>query len=261
MTSGLIFDIKRFAVHDGPGIRTTLFFKGCPLSCWWCHNPESRSDEPRVSIRHLLLEGRSYEREEITGKRMTIDDLLNAVERDRVFYETSGGGVTLSGGEPLHQPAFCEALLRSLKERHIHVTLDTCGYVSPIVLTRVIPFTDLFLYDIKLMDDQAHRKFTGVSNAIIHDNLRLLVQAGCQVVIRLPLIPDITDTTGNVEGVIALIQGMNLTVHLLPYHNSAKGKYLRFHIEERMKSDPPSDPTRLDMIKRMFERAGIPVTP
>ena len=171
VTRGVIFDIKRFAVHDGPGIRTTIFLKGCPLSCWWCHNPESRSDEPQQSVRHLTLEGGIFDKEEITGYEVGVDEIIQQVERDRIFYEESGGGVTLSGGEPLNQPQFCRELLRSLKTSGFHTALDTTGYAPEEDILSVMPFTDLFLYDLKLMDETEHLKYTGVSNKGILENL------------------------------------------------------------------------------------------
>jgi len=209
---GLIFDIKRFAVHDGPGIRTTIFFKGCPLSCRWCHNPESRSDTLQCSTKHLKLNGEAFEQEEITGKETAVQELLDEIERDRIYYEESGGGVTLSGGEPLFQPDFCVALLRDLKKAGLHTALDTTGYAEQEVIRKIMPYTDLFLYDLKLMDDEEHQKYTGVSNNVILENLEYLVEEGKDVIIRFPIIPGITDKPSNINTIIDFLS--NLQQHL-----------------------------------------------
>lgn len=261
MTDGLIFDIKRFAVRDGPGIRTTVFFKGCPLSCWWCHNPESRSSEPQRSVKHLSLEGNLFKKDEITGYRTGIDVLLREVEKDRIFYEESGGGVTLSGGEPLYQPDFCEALLKNLKMHGLHTALDTTGHAIREVIDRMIPHTDLFLYDLKLMDDTEHRTYTGVSNEMILGNLRWLTDAGCEVIIRFPVIPEITDTDRNVDLMIGFLNSLKypVEIHLLPYHIIARKKYQRFRMEDRMKSFKDATTERLSELKVLFTRAGFSV--
>jgi len=285
---GLIFDIKRFAVHDGPGIRTTIFFKGCPLSCWWCHNPESRSDKPQRSVKHLSLDGHLFEEEEIAGYNMRVNEVLREVEKDRIFYEESGGGVTLSGGEPLHQPDFCEELLKSLKTNGFHTAIDTSGYAPAEVIGRMIPFTDLFLYDLKLMDDPGHQKYTGVSNEIILDNLRLLVNTGREVIIRFPVIPAITDNPSNIQSIIeflgsmqecrnAEMQNLNSPAHqltmatslrsspqaspieidLLPFHAISKNKYRRFGMEDKLDSEKKVSTERLMELKALFENAGF----
>lgn len=273
VTDGLIFDIKRFAVHDGPGIRTTVFFKGCPLSCWWCHNPESRSDEAQKTVKHLSLDGKLFEREEITGVRKNVDEIVAEVEQDRIFYEESGGGITLSGGEPVFQPDFCESLLKTMKDKGLHTALDTSGYVPAEVMNRMIPYTDLFLYDLKLMDDTEHFQYTGVSNKIIMDNLRLLMEAGSAVIIRFPVIPGITDNRENVcrlitflrdvsRGTVNNSQPHHLTtslpeVHLLPYHAIARNKYRRFQMEDKMGTFAALPGERLAEVKELFRREGF----
>ncbi len=275
MTKGYIFDIKRFAVHDGPGIRTTIFFKGCPLSCWWCHNPESRDSAPQKTFKHLSIEGKVFERQEITGYEIDVDDLIRQVVRDRIFYEESGGGVTLSGGEPLFQSEFCVELLKSLKEARLHTAVDTTGYAPKDVILQVIPYTDLFLFDLKLMDDEKHLKYTGVSNKGILDNLKLIVEARKQVIIRFPVIPGITDTSENVESMLDFLPPFHhlappssaslrfaispFEIHLLPYHNSAKNKYQRFLIENKMETGSSLQHKDLHLIKSGFENAGFHV--
>ncbi|MFH1159579.1 MAG: glycyl-radical enzyme activating protein [bacterium] len=284
MTKGLVFDIKRFAVHDGPGIRTTIFFKGCSLSCIWCHNPESRSPEPQISVKHIVLDGKKIDKQEVAGQEMTVEELLVEVARDRIFFEESSGGVTLSGGEPLYQPEFCEALLNSLKEHGFHTALDTSGYASQEKIRRILPYTDLFLYDLKLMDDAEHMKYTGVSNKVILENLKILMEEGKQVIIRFPVIPGITDIQDNIEKMITFLwrlqsgqadkrTGLQLTsaplhhcttapfeVHLLPYHDIAKNKYKRFQMEEKMPADTRMSHERLSHMKRSFEQSGFRVT-
>ncbi len=278
MTKGVIFDIKRFAVHDGPGIRTTIFFKGCPLTCWWCHNPESRDGAPQQTVRHRSLDGKLFEKQEITGYETDIHELVRQAERDRIFYEESGGGVTLSGGEPLYQPEFCTALLQSLKEKGFHTALDTTGYASEEDIRRVMPYTDLFLYDLKIMNEEEHLKYTGVSNKGILKNLKLLLKAGKQVIIRFPVIPGITDNPYNIQSIIEFLGSMQecrnvamqkfnspvhqftsspQCVHLLPYHAIAKNKYRRFNLEDKMTGTKPSRQQNLSSLKAFFEASGF----
>ncbi len=277
MTNGLIFDIKRFAVHDGPGIRTTVFFKGCPLSCMWCHNPESRSPEPQTSVKHIGIDGITFEQDEITGKEASVEEIVKAVERDRIFYEESGGGVTLSGGEPLFQIDFCVELLQALKKEEFHTALDTTGHASPEEIQRIIPFTDLFLYDLKLMDDEEHQIYTGVSNKMILENLKFLMKEGKYVIIRIPVVPGITDTDSNIHAIIDFLKSLprpstprndntheftsspthQLEIDLLPYHSIAKNKYRRFHMSDAMEPGLKVNNERLDQIKRVITEAGF----
>ena len=273
MIKGLVFDIQRFSVGDGPGIRTTVFFQGCPLSCWWCHNPESRATEPRRSVRQYSLDGKSFVREEVTGAELTVDEVLQEVVRDRIFYEESVGGITLSGGEPLYQPDFCEALLEALKKNGFHTTLDTSGYAPAEVIARMIPFTDLFLFDLKLMDDEAHQKYSGVSNRAILENLRWLLVSDKPVIVRFPVIPGITDTIKNIDMMMTFMaesqsarQADKLTgrqpgreVHLLPYHAMAKYKYHRFKAEDRMPEGLEVTREHLEKIGQIFEQSGFRV--
>lgn len=266
MNKGIVFDIKRFAVHDGPGIRTTIFLKGCPLSCWWCHNPESRDEMPQLTTRHLSLNGKLFDRQETTGYSTDIDTLVAEVDRDRVFFEESGGGVTLSGGEPLYQPGFCTALLQALKEHGIHTALDTTGHAPEEVLDKVMPFTDLFLYDLKLMNEEEHLKYTGVSNKDILENLKRLFQKKKEVIIRIPVIPGITDTNKNISEILTFLTGPFVrlsacppVIHLLPYHAIAKNKYRRFNLEYKMGDTPSSRLPSPEVLKQTFEAAGFTV--
>ncbi len=296
MLSGTVFDVKKFSIHDGPGIRTTVFFKGCPLHCWWCHNPESQSPEPEIAFRagrcigcgacleacpqgairrgrpcacpeatasrsttfrglqrvaptNGILKGETIstdrtaciacgacaeacyaEARQVVGQAMTVAQVMAEIERDAPFYEQSGGGVTFSGGEPLSQPEILRALLEACWEKGFHTALDTCGYAPWEVLDRLRRRVDLFLYDLKLMDDAQHQKFTGVSNELILANLQALVQRGHEVVLRLPVIPGVNDGAEQIRQVGAFAADLDRLrrVDLLPYHPTAAAKYQRF---------------------------------
>jgi pyruvate formate lyase activating enzyme len=271
---GLIFDIRRFSIHDGPGIRTTVFFKGCPLSCWWCHNPESQSpglelwlrsercircgecakacpegaisrqedayitDQAVCTLCGTCLEACAAEARQIVGQQMSIAQVTAEVERDIPFFDESGGGVTISGGEPLQQRKFLVSLLRAFKKKDIHTTLDTCGYASWKALQEVQPYVNLFLYDLKLIDDTRHRQFTGVSNRLILQNLQRLVEAGQAVIVRVPIIPGVTDGEDDLHQLGAFMASLSEPprAELLPYHRAATGKYERlerdYHLRE-----------------------------
>ncbi|NNG27266.1 MAG: glycyl-radical enzyme activating protein [Ignavibacteriaceae bacterium] len=237
-TSGVIFDIKRFAIHDGPGIRTTVFFKGCPLRCLWCHNPESHKILPekfegcnfRGNINHSL----SSQNDEV-GREVTILEVMKEIEKDSVFYEQSGGGVTFSGGEPTIQPDFLFSLLKECNEMGLHTTVDTCGYVPTRVFEKIIDYTDLFLYDLKLINDELHHKYTGVSNKVIHTNLKWLDNNDQNICIRIPVVPGITDAQENISETINFLTKLdNISeISLLPYHRAGEGKYSRFKKENK----------------------------
>jgi pyruvate formate lyase activating enzyme len=259
MNNGLIFDIKRFAVHDGPGIRTTVFFKGCPLHCIWCHNPEGISSEPQLVSRSVLLDGRSFELEEKIGLTFTVDQLFSEIDRDRVFYEESGGGVTFSGGEPLQQSEFLLRILKKCKENGIHTVLDTCGYSTQQEITRIIPFVDLFLYDLKLIDETQHIKYTGVSNRVILENLNILREKGKAVIIRFPVIPGLTDSPKNVEALAELLEaaGYCWKLHLLPFHSIAENKYKKLGLEYKFKKNETDLNSRIMELSAFFRGKGM----
>ncbi|MGA6927625.1 MAG: glycyl-radical enzyme activating protein [Desulfosarcina sp.] len=263
---GLIFDIKKYAIHDGPGIRTTVFFKGCPLSCRWCHNPEGLSARPRViysrqrcigcgdcldacpdqaieatdqgmvadphRCRHCgtCVDVCPANARERVGRTVNVAELMEVIEKDVAFYDQSGGGVTFSGGEPLQQRRFLVALLDACGDREIHRAVDTTGYTDPHTLTTVARRTDLFLYDLKMMDAERHKALTGVSNGRILDNLRLLVESGARIVIRIPLIPGVNDDPHNISQTGAFLADLSgvEAVQLLPYHDFQKNKYKKF---------------------------------
>lgn len=211
---GMIFNIQKFSLHDGPGIRTVVFFKGCPLRCAWCANPESQLREPQ------LLSG------EVKGKLMSLSEVLEICMQDRDFYEESGGGVTLSGGEPLVQPEFAAALLGGLKAQGIHTAMETTGYAVPEVFDRVAAKADLLLFDVKHWDVDKHKQGTGVSNERIFANLRGAISAGKNVLPRIPVIPGFNNSLDDAAHFAALFQEMGAKeVQLLPFHQFGESKY------------------------------------
>lgn len=296
--TGLIFDIQRFSIHDGPGIRTTVFLKGCPLHCSWCHNPESQAPTPQLLLysercigcaacleacRHGVIvsgpggivtdlahcaacgdcvEACYAEARVLAGRTMTVAQVMAEVERDAAFYEQSSGGVTFSGGEPLAQPGFLLALLRAAHRRGLHTALDTCGYAPWPVLDRVRPYVDLFLYDLKLMDDARHRAVTGVSNEVILGNVRALAAAGHRLRLRVPLIPGVNDDEANVRTLAAFaaalpgmeggLEGGLQGIDLLAYHPTARDKYRRLNRDYPLPDlDPPSDDALAAVAQRL----------
>jgi len=298
MKSGTIFDIKRYAVHDGPGIRTTVFFKGCPLRCPWCHNPESQSSSPTVLYRHNLCVacGRCVEAcpkgalrltesgvvrdfalcsgcgtctevcpsgaMERVGRWISCEELIAEIERDVPFFDESGGGVTFSGGEPLAQPEFLTEMLDLCAEREIHRTVDTCGFADPKILATIAGKTDLFLFDIKIIDPELHRKITGQDNGRIMENLRWLCEKEYQVEVRIPVIPAMTDGRDNIEAAAAFLCSLvnPPTVRLLPFHRTALEKYKRFGMEVPSGYDG-KQLSEIDMqgVARLLEIRGLSV--
>lgn len=217
MCTGITFDIKEFAIQDGPGIRTTVFLKGCPLRCPWCHNPEGLSPEPEI------LHGAAGER--TVGKRWEAEELAAYLNRQVPILARNGGGITFSGGEPLLQAEFLLAVRACLAP--VHVLLDTSGYAAADVFGRVLAAVDHVYFDLKLMDPVAHRRVIGVDNAPILANLALLADSGTPYTIRIPLVPGITDTEANLAQIAAHVAELPQLppVHLLPYNRAAGGKY------------------------------------
>jgi len=245
VNEGIIFDIKRYAIHDGPGIRTTVFFKGCPLSCWWCHNPESRS----LSVERFEL---SNNKTETVGRKITSSELLEIIKKDLIFFEESGGGVTFGGGEPLMQPEFLLTILKRCKEEGLHTTIDTTGYASRDILQKTAPFIDLYLYDIKLLNDREHLKYTGVSNKLILDNLRFLLDLKKNVILRMPIIPGVTDSENNLKLFKTFLNTImpRPPVEFLNFNILAPAKYQRFNLPYRLaQTEPLSD----EAFKRLTE--------
>ena len=259
MKTALISDIKRFAVHDGPGIRTTVFFKGCPLKCIWCHNPESIDFKPQVAYYQNKCVGCGECKKDgftvadclggarvLYGKEITVDALLPLLLEDKDFYETSGGGVTLSGGECLCQGAFCADLLKALKKEGIHTAVDTCGFVSKQALDQVIPYTDIFLYDIKAIDEDVHRKCTGQSNKLILENIQYIDSCGKAIEVRIPYVPEYTsDQVKKIAAFLKTLKNIK-AVKVLPYHNYAGSKYTALSIKNTL---PQILPTEEDIKK------------
>ena len=249
-----IFEIKRFAVHDGDGIRTTVFFKGCPLRCVWCHNPEGLTSVPQIArYTHKCIGCGECKKDGFTpedclgeatvlyGKEVMVEELLPILLEDKDFYKTSGGGVTLSGGECLVQADFCAELLKRLKENEIHTAVDTCGFVPRTALDKVIPYTDVFLYDIKAYDEDVHIKCTGVSNKQILENLKYLNMLGKKIEIRIPYVPDFND--GQIEKIARFLAPLqNITkIRILPYHNYAGSKYKALNTVNTLPERLPTD--------------------
>ncbi len=249
-----VFEVKRFAVHDGDGIRTTVFFKGCPLRCVWCHNPEGLTAAPQTAhYAHKCIgcgECQKYgftpedclgEATVLYGKEMTVDELLPLLLEDRDFYETTGGGVTLSGGECLMQADFCSELLKRLKEHGIHTAVDTCGFAARKALDKVIPYTDVFLYDVKAYDEDVHIKCTGVSNKRILENLKYLNSTGKDIEIRIPYIPDYND--GQIEKIAEFLAPLKsiTKIRVLPYHDCAGSKYRALNLKNTLPKRLPTD--------------------
>jgi pyruvate formate lyase activating enzyme len=262
--NGIIFDIKRFALHDGPGIRTTVFFKGCPLNCWWCHNPESiRTLPEKIKVNPIGTFQQSCKQDkEIIGKKYTVSELMTEIVKDKIFYDESGGGVTFSGGEPLLQVNFLTEVLKSCKESGINTAIDTSGFVSANYFNKVYEFTDLFLFDLKLADDVLHKKFTGVSNSIILDNLKMLTEQGNKLIIRIPLIPGVTDTEKNLSDISSFLMKLKNIheINLLPYNEIAESKYKRFNKPARLRNLKTQDEESLNRMIFYFSNLNTEVS-
>ncbi len=259
--SGTIFKIKRYALHDGPGIRTTIFLKGCPLSCWWCHNPEgiSLNSQAQAPCHLSQANDKTHDGEpETIGNRHSVTNIMAEIEKDTLFYDESGGGATFSGGEPLAQPRFLTTLLTECRKREIHTAVDTSGFASQKVLTELLPLMDLLLFDLKLMDNKEHLLYTGVSNGKIMENLKLAAWSDTPVRLRLPLIPSITDTAKNIEAVMAFIKtlGPIAGLDLLPFHALHNNKYQRLGLENKLAGTAPMSQEKATLIQEQFTLAG-----
>jgi pyruvate formate lyase activating enzyme len=292
--TGLIYDIKHFAVHDGPGVRTTIFLKGCPLGCLWCHSPESQEAKPQIAfnpnrcigcdscvescqegalpapgnidVGKCTLCGSCVEEcysnaLEMVGKYVNIGYVLDAVTRDRAVIKRSGGGVTISGGEPLSQPDFTLRLLTSLKEEGYHTALDTCGQAPVAVVDSMLPYVDLLLYDVKHMNPEKHRELTGVSNDAILSNLRHVARRRKPIHIRMPLIPGVNDSEENLADTCMFIKGLERvdTIELLPYHRLGVSKYRAINKEFTLRQLLPHEPEKLIKIRDFFAEKGLNV--
>ena len=297
MIKGIVFDIQRYSIHDGPGIRTTVFLKGCPLNCQWCHNPESQSslrelmiwpnrcincgecaaacshgavlnDGDRFSTIRLRCTGCgscvevcAADAREMVGRETAVESVIAEVERDVAFYDESGGGVTFSGGEPLEQPVFLRSLLEACQEREIHTAVDTCGHVPWEILDTIRSHADLFLFDLKSMDAQAHRDHTGVPNALILENLQALSRAGHEIIVRVPVIPGINDDARNVHQIGVFVASLPHlhAIDLLPYHHAAVDKYKRVDRPYALPGLRPPLDSKLDQIAEILRGHGLQV--
>jgi pyruvate formate lyase activating enzyme len=295
--SGIVFDIQRFALHDGPGIRTTVFFKGCPLSCWWCHNPEGQATEPEIifwenrcigcesclkvcsnsaisrSADSLLTDkgkctlcGNCTEvcpsgAREIIGRKVSVSKVIEEIEKDIIFYDQSGGGVTFSGGEPLMQPDFLDELLVCCKEKEIHRTVDTCGFAETETLLKIARNVDLFLYDLKLMDDHKHKSFTGVSNELILRNLKELALHHKNIIIRMPIIPEINDDDKNTYETGEFVTSLKAVkqIDLLPYNELSIEKHKRLKRPYSLLESQSLSDERINEIAENLKRFGLKV--
>ncbi|MCL2417513.1 MAG: glycyl-radical enzyme activating protein [Bacteroidales bacterium] len=257
---GLIFDIKRFTIHDGPGIRTTVFFKGCPLTCVWCHNPESILPQPETINKQIEFDGKTIDRKEIIGRFYTKDELIQEILKDKLFYEESKGGVTFSGGEPLMQDAFLEETMLACRANGIHTTLDTSGYANETVFRKIASLADLILFDIKEIDETQHFHTTGVSNKIILHNLQWLATAGIQTILRVPAIPGYTFNEAYTKTLKKFLQSIKsdtvCEINILPYHAAATHKYMRCDYENKMNDTKTLDKKELVSMKTELEQAG-----
>jgi pyruvate formate lyase activating enzyme len=296
MDMGTIFDIKRYAINDGPGIRTAVFFKGCPLRCWWCHNPEGQSFQPQLMYRKNRCKSSGacieacpqqairwengpvidWERcdqcgkcaevcyagaLEMVGYAITPSDLMLEIQRDLPFYDQSGGGVTFTGGEPLAQAEFLRQVLLLCKKEHIHTAVDTSGYTSWEMIEQLLPLVDLFLYDLKLMNEVKHKKYTSASNRRILNNLRKLSAAGAHIIIRIPLIPGINDDDENLETSASFISGLPSLdgVEIMPYHDIAAAKFPALGMSYQLAGTQSPSIDKVSSVEELFVEHHLPV--
>ena len=296
--TGTIFNIQKFCINDGPGIRTTVFVKGCPLNCLWCHNPESKSARPELLFDpgkciacgqcaalceagcHQFDHGvHLYDRErcahcgkcaascytgalEAAGYEISVEDALAEVLKDVIFYQTSGGGLTISGGEPMAQFAFTHGLLSAAKAQGLHTCMETCGFAPRERYEAIAPLVDLFLFDYKLTDSRLHQRYTGVPNEPILENLRMLDQMGRETILRCPIIPTVNDTPDHLRGIAETANSLtNLReIHLEPYHPLGAGKAERLGKDYPLKDLTfPEQETVRQWIRTIEKDTQIPV--
>jgi pyruvate formate lyase activating enzyme len=295
MTKGTIFNNQRYSTEDGPGIRSTVFTKGCPLRCFWCSNPESQKSWPEIAHRDSLCNqcGRCIEvcdsqaisivgknvrinRKRCTrcgkcvevcipealrilGNEMSVDEVFQEIKKDIQYYRSSGGGVTIGGGEPLQQPEFVATLLKHCRDEGIPTCIDTSGYADTEALEEVLPHVSLILYDLKHMDPIVHQKFTGRSNEPIIRNLELITTREIPTIIRVPVIPGFNDSDENITAIARTVIGMNhlIEVNILPYHKYGLSKYKQLDRRYKLsKLEPPTD-MKLKRLQEIFESFGL----
>lgn len=258
---GIVYDIKHYAIHDGPGIRQTIFFKGCSLACWWCHNPEAIDEKPFSFLKIIKNGNKCQEKKETVGEYFTVEELMEEILKDQLFYEESGGGVTISGGEPFIQYNFLLELLIACKKNNIHTCVDTSGHASKEHMLAVAGFTDMFLYDLKHIDSETHKKYTGIGNELILENLKMLDEMGKKIWVRYPMIPEKNDKEEDVLRMLAFLSKLKhkYPVSILPFHKIGKNKYQQFGIEYKMEGIEEPDREHVEEVKSLFERSGFEV--
>jgi len=296
MTTGTVFNIQRYSIHDGSGIRTTVFLKGCPLNCWWCQNPESQlngeemvfwedrcigcgacslncpssaiqmknkkpvTDKNKCNLCGECSRTCPAQAREMIGKKLTTEEVIKDAEKDLVFYEESGGGVTFSGGEPLGQSEFLESLLICCQKERIHTAVDTSGYISWEILSKISSKVDLFLYDLKIMDSERHKKYTGVSNEIILENLKKLSSVHHNIFVRFPVIPGINDDYQNIKETGEFLSSLKIAqVNLLPYHYIGIDKYRRLGRTYKLAATQPPSEEKLSEISAILRKFNLNV--
>ncbi len=241
---GRIFDIQRYSIHDGGGIRTIVFLKGCPLRCKWCCNPEGQ----HYNVEKMTLGGK----EKIVGQDVTVGEIIDIVERDRIYYRRSGGGLTLSGGESLTQPDFAVALLKTAKERGINTAMESTGFADFSVISRYLPYLDLYLMDIKHMNSAKHKEFTSQPNELILENAKKITDAGARLIVRTPVIPTFNATKeeiGEIAKFASSLKGVT-QMHILPYHRIGTDKYKGLNRDYSLTGiEPPSKELMNELLK------------
>jgi pyruvate formate lyase activating enzyme len=287
LKSGIIFNIQRFSIHDGPGIRTTVFLKGCPLRCWWCHNPEGQATARELVLREErcigcgrcqractsgagadecilcgdCVQACPAEAREIAGRVMTVEQVMAEVAKDIVFYDQSGGGVTFSGGEPLAQPDFLYPLLQKCREMEIHTSVDTSGFAPAETLDKIGTSVDLFLYDLKLMDDEKHRRYTGVSNGLIIKNLEELSRRRHNIIVRVTIVPGVNDDEDNISKLGEFVASLAHPpqVDVLAYHKMGLEKYKKLKRAYRLPETQSPTEEKMAEIAATLRRFGLEV--
>ena len=249
--TGRIFDIQRFSVHDGPGIRTIVFLKGCVLRCKWCCNPESQE----YAIQQMTQNGTV----KTVGRDVSVREVLHEVEKDRIYYRRSGGGMTLSGGECMCQPDFAEALLMQAKERGINTAIETTACASFSVVSRLLPHIDTFLMDIKHMNSQKHKAFTNQNNELMLENAKKIADSGANLIIRVPVIPTFNDTVEEISAIAEFASHLkNVThLHLLPYHRFGVDKYAGLGRDYELKDLVSPDDEKMQALLAAVNAKGL----
>ena len=261
--NGLIFNVKRYSIHDGPGIRVTFFMKGCPLACLWCHNPEGISPFQESVIMSNRVGLKEFSSKSEVGKYYSVASVLEILDKEKVFINQSKGGVTFSGGEPMLQFDFLLEALKACKRNGYHTAVDTSGYSSAENFRSIIPFTDLFLFDIKHLDEAKHIESAGVSNTGILDNYKLLLNSCKDIIVRIPVIPGFNDDPVHLERLRDFLKSgktMSLKkINLLPYHKIGSSKYKKFNIPYKMDLVEPPAKDKMMELKEYFSDTGIKV--